>query len=147
MTLFLKHFDELSTLELYTLMRLRQEIFIVEQDCPYVDADGVDLQSHHVLMMMEGMVKAGARIIPPEVQYHDFASIGRVIVRRDARGTGLGRKVMLYAIRECRRMYPGVPIKISAQSYLRAFYESVGFRATEDAYLEDDIPHLAMILD
>lgn len=141
----LKPYEDLSTDQLYDIMVLRQEVFVVEQDCPYLDADGRDQGSHHVLGYQKGHLMSYARICAPTVSYPDYASIGRVVTSLDIRGTGEGRKLMLYALEKCRELYPDHDNKISAQYHLRGFYGSLGYKVTGDQYLEDNIPHIAMI--
>jgi len=128
-------------------MVLRQEVFIVEQDCAYQDADNVDPLCEHILAYDDnGLLIACARIVPKEIKYPNYASVGRVISHGKYRGTGLGKKLMQYAIMACRKLHPNQAIKISAQVYALGFYANLGFDATGDEYLEDDIPHQAMIL-
>ncbi len=141
-------FDELSNEELYRVLQLRQEVFVVEQDCPYLDADGVDLQSYHVLgLNEEGRICAYTRIVPKGLSYDSYVSIGRVVNGPEVRGTGEGKKLMAYSIDTCKELYPKASIKISAQNYLLSFYESFGFDVHGDSYLEDGIPHTAMVLE
>lgn len=140
-------FRELSLDQLYDLMALRQAVFVVEQDCPYLDADGKDQVAHHVLAYKEREeLVAYTRLLPPGISYDDYASIGRVITRNSERRTGLGRKLMTESIRRARQLFPEQPIKISAQCYLLKFYESFGFRSVGESYLEDGIPHIGMVL-
>jgi len=141
-------FDELSSRQLYDVMVLRQEVFVVEQRCPYQDADGKDLQGWHVLgTAADGSPVAYARILPRGVSYPDHASIGRVVTSPSERRNGTGRQLMAATLDHLARLLPNDPVKISAQSYLQAFYESFGFRVAGDGYLEDDIPHLPMVRD
>lgn len=140
-------FQQMSLRELYDLMQLRQVVFVVEQDCPYVDADGRDEEGHHLLgYRADGKLLACSRLLPPGVSYAAHASIGRVVTAPEVRGTGLGRKLMQHSLEWCQRLYGDVPLKISAQCYLIRFYESFGFQTQGEEYLEDDIPHIAMVL-
>lgn len=140
-------FNELTVDSLYEMLRLRQEIFIVEQNCPYLDADGKDQPSHHVLgRSEEHELVAYIRIVPPGISYEGYSSIGRVVVKESVRKTGAGKSLMQYGIQKCKELYPDTPIKISAQCYLLKFYSGLGFNAIGDEYLEDDIPHQAMVL-
>ncbi|MEQ8704076.1 MAG: GNAT family N-acetyltransferase [Phaeodactylibacter sp.] len=140
-------FDKLSLQELYDSMALRQEVFVVEQDCPYLDADGKDSGGHHLLGYDDkGVLIAYARLLPPGISYPDYASIGRVVTSPAARRTGAGKQLMRESIDWCRRLYGDVSIKISAQVYLTRFYESFGFKQVGAEYLEDDIPHIGMVL-
>lgn len=127
-------------------MTLRQEVFVVEQNCPYLDADGKDQKSWHLLGWDEqGRLAAYARILPPGVSYPKYPSIGRVVTAPHSRGKGYGRELMQEASEALYRLFGRCPIKLSAQTYLLQFYESLGFRSTGEAYLEDDIPHTAMV--
>ncbi|PHN07259.1 GNAT family N-acetyltransferase [Flavilitoribacter nigricans] len=140
-------FYELTLDQLYELMALRQAIFVVEQDCPYLDADGKDQPAHHLLAYnQQREMVAYTRLLAPGISYDQYASIGRVITRASERRTGLGRRLMQESIAQCRKLYPDAGIKISAQCYLIEFYESFGFRSVGESYLEDGIPHISMIL-
>lgn len=141
-----KTFDQLTVHELYALLRLRQAVFSVEQDCPYLDLDDRDQEAIHLMGMdHQGIVHAYARILAQGVAYEGYASIGRVVTSAAWRGTGLGYRLMDLGIHCCRRQYPEALIKISAQVYAQGFYQKLGFRSVGDAYLEDDIPHIAMV--
>lgn len=147
-TIIHKAFSELSLTELYDLMALRQEVFVVEQDCPYQDADGKDQSSYHVMAHnASNELVAYARIVKPGISYETYSSIGRVVSSPSARGQGAGKQLMEYAIAQTKQLFPLHNIKISAQSYILEFYKNLGFVAIGDEYLEDDIPHKAMILD
>ena len=139
-------FQELNLDELYAIMALRQIVFIVEQECPYLDADGKDQYAHH-LMGFDGSDKlvAYTRLLPEGISYEEYCSIGRVVSHPDVRGQKLGKEIMRESIKYCNTFYPNSPIKISAQCYLTKFYSSFGFESTGSSYLEDDIPHIAMI--
>ncbi|MCI4651320.1 GNAT family N-acetyltransferase [Phaeodactylibacter sp.] len=140
-------FEKLSLQELYDSMALRQEVFVVEQNCPYLDADGKDEAGHHLLgYNTDGKLMAYTRLLPPGISYPDYASIGRVVTSPSARRTGAGKILMRESIGWCARLYGEVPIKISAQVYLTHFYESFGFEKVGAEYLEDDIPHVGMVL-
>jgi len=141
-----KTFAELTTGVLYEMMRLRQEVFIVEQDCPYLDADGKDQMSWHLLGWGEDILQAYARIVPRGVSYESQASIGRVITGQHIRGKGLGKILMLKAIEVAKLKCPDEDIKISAQVQAQPFYKNLGFEEIGSEYLEDDIPHIAMLL-
>ena len=141
---FWKTFDELSLAQLYDLMALRQEVFVVEQNCVYQDADYLDQPSHHLLGYRDNQLVACLRLLPPGVVYEQV-TIGRVITRAGVRGVGAGRTLMAMAIEQSARLYPGQGLKLSGQSYLRRFYESFGFTVEGEEYLEDGIPHLAMV--
>lgn len=139
-------FSELSLQQLYDLMVLRQIVFVVEQDCPYLDADGKDQFSHHLLGYdNDGDLVAYTRLVPPGISYENYASIGRVVNAPKVRGQGVGKKLMVASINAMKRLFPNDPIKISAQSYLLNFYTDLGFEVIGEEYLEDNIPHRAMI--
>lgn len=148
MTSFLlKHFEDLSTQELYKILQLRQEVFVVEQDCIYQDLDDKDLKALHLYIIPENKkCIACCRLLEPGISYQGYSSIGRVVVSMDERKTGLGRKMMQKAIEQAKILWPQASIKISAQAYLKNFYESIGFVHTGESYLEDGIPHLGMVL-
>ncbi len=139
-------FGELSTEQLYEIMALRQEVFIVEQTCPYQDADFKDQKCLHLMGYHADELVAYTRLVPPAVSYEGYSSIGRVVSKSKIRGTGIGKVLMKESIEQCHKHYPNYRIKISAQEYLRKFYESFGFKSNGDFYDEDDIPHMAMIL-
>lgn len=142
-----KHFDELSLRELYEIGRLRQEVFVLEQNCPYVDFDGKDYHCHHLMGFdSAGILQAYSRLVPEGHSYPEDISIGRVINSADVRGKGFGRELMLESIISCEKIWGKRPIRISAQTYLLKFYESLGFESTGKEYLEDDIPHTEMLL-
>lgn len=139
-----KSFQELSADELYEILRLRQEVFVVEQNCPYLDCDNKDQHSHHVLLRNKrGNLIAYARVLPPGVSYAEV-SIGRVVSSPAVRGTGTGKIIMNTALSFISEIYGDVPVRIGAQSYLIKFYRSFGFEALED-YIEDGIPHTIML--
>jgi len=141
----IKKFDELSAKELYMIMRLRAEVFIVEQNCPYQDADGKDLKSWHLMGYdQDGDLVVFSRILPSGVSYEEV-SIGRVVSSPKVRGTGAGRALMKRSLEEIEKLSGNVPVKIGAQLYLKKFYESFGFVTSSDEYLEDGIPHIEML--
>lgn len=142
-----KHFEELTTLELYKILQLRSEVFVVEQNCVYQDIDDKDTVGHHLMCFKNEELLAYARVLKPGISYTDYSSIGRVCAKQTHRQLGLGKELMLQAILHCQELYPEAKIKISAQSYLLKFYTELGFEAIGEEYLEDDIPHRAMILN
>lgn len=140
-------FEQLTALELYQVMALRQEVFVVEQNCAYLDADDRDQESWHLLGRDEtGRLLSYTRLLPKGVAYPDYMSIGRVVNSPSVRGKGVGRAHFDKSIALCRHLFGEGPIKIGAQRYLLQFYESFGFRSTGEEYLEDGIPHVKMIL-
>ena len=141
-----RDFKELSSLELYQILQLRIDVFMLEQDCLYRECDDKDLRGKHLMGVMDGKVVAYARLLPPQVSYAD-ASIGRVVVHPMQRHLKLGTQLMEQGISSVRNDYPNFAIRISAQAHLQSFYEHLGFvRVSEEPYLEDDIPHVEMLL-
>lgn len=140
-----KSFEELSKTELYTILRLRSEVFVVEQDCNYQDVDGKDLKCHHLMAWDVDNLVAYTRIVPPGVSFAE-ASIGRVLSNSRYRGIGAGITLMGKSIEKVYETHGKRPIRIGAQLYLKKFYESFGFVKDSDEYLEDEIPHIEMVL-
>lgn len=145
-------FAELTAPELYGILQLRQRVFVVEQRCAYLDADGYDHRATHV--WAERAAREGDAVIPellavarffaPGIKYEE-ASFGRVISAPEARGTGLGRALVRTILDEMQRTLGPVAVRISAQAHLERFYGEFGFRAVSERYLEDDVPHIAML--
>ena len=143
-----KKFEDLTVNELYGMMQLRQEVFILEQNCPYLDADGKDISGYHVMGTDEaGTIHCCTRLLPEGISYPGYISIGRVANSLSVRGSGEGKKLMLYSINRIIALFPGYPIKIGAQAYLNKFYASLGFKDNNISYLEDGIPHIIMTMD
>jgi len=140
-------FDELDVFELDAIYRARQQVFAIEQQCVYLDADGFDAHSFHLAAWSSdrSLPLAYARVVQPGRKYAE-PSIGRVITTGAARGTGLGRELVRRAIAHCVQAYPSRGIRISAQTRLERFYVEVGFAAVGAPYLEDGIPHTEMLL-
>nr|BDT33174.1 GNAT family N-acetyltransferase [Myxococcus sp. MH1] len=143
-----KAFAELTLEELYAVLALRQEVFVVEQRSIYQDVDGLDPSSLHLLAHEgegpERLLCAYLRILPPDVKFPGAASLGRVVTSPRARGRGLGRELTERGLARLEALYPDATIRISAQDYLRAFYTSLGFVAEGEVYDEDGIPHIEM---
>ncbi|AJA69287.1 GNAT family N-acetyltransferase [Myroides odoratimimus] len=139
-----KAFDELTVSELYDIMRLRTDVFVVEQNCPYPELDGKDKKCLHIYATKLDQVVACARIVPPGLSYPEIA-IGRVAVHADYRKDGYGRILMQHAIDKIEEEFGAQDIQIGAQCYLKKFYSSFGFVASSEEYLEDGIPHVDMI--
>ncbi len=139
----LARFDELTAAEIYAALQLRQRVFVVEQTCPYLDADGADPQALHLFGWSENRLVAYARIFPPSAKYAE-ASIGRVATHPRDRGTGAGKELMGEAIRRIEDA-GWEQIRIAAQMYLERFYEGFGFQRVSEPYLEDDIWHVDML--
>lgn len=142
----IKQFNELSVEELYQIFNLRIAVFVVEQNCPYQDADGKDLKSFHLMGYDEsGDLVAYSRILPAGIAFNEV-SIGRVITSQKVRKTGAGRELMHNAIQFISKQFGAVPIRIGAQCYLIKFYSSIGFEIASEEYLEDNIRHIEMLL-
>lgn len=140
----LKSFQELSVSELYRIMQARFDVFVVEQECPYHEADNHDLKAYHLFLEEDDEISAYCRLIPREVVYAE-ASIGRVLVKKDKRGKGHASRLLSKAIQVLDEDWKEPAIKIQAQAYLREFYQSFGFKEISEVYLEDNIPHVDMI--
>ncbi len=142
-----KAFQELTLEELYSIIKLRLEIFVVEQNCPYQDADDKDMKAFHLMgYTQSGVLVCYCRVLPQGVSYAEV-SIGRVVSSSLVRGSGVGKLLMTEALKMIEKQF-GITssVRISAQSYLIKFYESFGFKTTGKEYLEDDIPHTEMLL-
>lgn len=140
----LKKFEELEAEELYKILEIRNEVFILEQECPYQDCDVKDQDAYHLYLQEDGRIVAYLRILNKGVSY-DEISIGRVLVHKDYRGKGIAREMMLKAIGFIESTLKERAIKIQAQVYLLEFYRSLGFKEASDEYLEDSIPHIDML--
>ena len=146
MNIVVKTFEELTKLDLYKLLQLRSEVFIVEQDCVYQDIDFKDQKALHVLGFDKDSLVAYTRIFKPG-DYFEAASIGRVVVRQDKRDLKYGNIIMEASIKAIETYFETSLVKISAQSYLKKFYKNLGFHVIGEEYLEDNIPHIAMVKD
>jgi len=145
LTVTVKSFEAFTINELYDVLQLRSEVFVVEQDCVYQDIDGKDRKALHVLGKdAAGKIVAYTRLFAAG-DYFEKASIGRVVVAKDARAFGYGHDIMKASIVAVKEQYQTEAIKISAQTYLRKFYNSHGFTQIGAEYMEDGIPHIAMI--
>ncbi len=140
----IKKFSELENNELYKILELRCEVFVVEQNCAYNDVDNKDQDAYHLLLEDNKKIIAGLRILKKGVSY-DQISIGRVVVSKTHRGLGIAKEMMLKAIEFIENDLNEKEIKISAQAYLIEFYKSIGFVEVSQVYLEDDIPHIDML--
>lgn len=138
-------YQQLTRDQLYAILNARVAVFVVEQDCPYQDVDGLDPDGIHVIGTSgDGQVLAYARVLPPGKRFAE-PSIGRVLTTAPARGCGLGRELMERSLAVTKKFFPGQAIRISAQQYLEAFYCSLGFETVRGPYPEDGIPHLEML--
>jgi len=143
-----KSFEQLNTLELYSILLKRQEVFVIEQECIYPDIDELDRQAGHLFAwdQQQTEICAYLRILAPGINYEE-PSMGRVLSSRAARGAGIGRQLISEAIRIIQKHYPKESIKISAQTYLTNFYEEFGFATVSEPYDEDGIEHIDMLLE
>jgi ElaA protein len=139
-----KTFKELNLDELYEILLLRAEIFVVEQNCVYNDLDGLDKSAVHQFIKKNNEIVAYSRLLKPGTRFTEY-SIGRVVVKQSERGAGLGIELMNEAKNFILNEWKATKIKISAQKYLRKFYEDLGFEVVTDEYLEDGIPHFGML--
>ena len=144
MELFVKSFDQFDIYELHDILKLRADVFVVEQDCVYPDIDGKDFKALHVFGKMDGKIVAYTRCFPPGY-YFDQAAIGRVVVDQHYRKHKLGKEIMKASIQAIKTHYQTSDITLSAQTYLKRFYSDLGFQETGAEYLEDGIPHIKMI--
>jgi ElaA protein len=139
-----KFFTELTNFELYKILQLRNEVFIVEQNCVYQDCDDKDLKAYHFMGWDDSKLVAYTRLLDKGISYSDAASIGRVITSPSVRGKNVGKELMTNSIAEVYRLFGKIPIRISAQFYLKRFYESFSFVQYSDVYMEDGIEHIGM---
>ncbi len=141
-----KHFTALNTQELYTILSLRSEVFVVEQNCVYLDTDKKDLDAWHLCGWLDDVLVAYVRILAPGISYEE-ASIGRVLTNPAFRKNGYGIELMKVAIEKTLHQLGVQKIKIGAQLYLLNFYSNLGFIQTSEVYMEDGIPHIEMLLE
>jgi ElaA protein len=142
-----KTFPQLETERLFDVLELRVNVFVVEQQCAYPELDAYDRHAdtrHLSGTDAMGQLMAYARILPPGLRYPEV-SLGRFVVRREARGKGLGHQLMCEALKEVQKSWPEGAVRISAQAYLQNFYEQYGFLRLSDVYLEDGVPHIEMV--
>jgi ElaA protein len=140
-----KPFDELSVHELYAILQLRNEVFVVEQNCVFQDADNKDQLSYHLMGWQQSSLIAYTRLVPPGVAYAE-PSIGRVVTSITARRSGIGKELMQQSVAGCKKLFGNNIIRIGAQLYLKKFYSSLGFVPTGGIYPEDGIEHIQMLL-
>ncbi|MCU5111495.1 GNAT family N-acetyltransferase [Bacillus wiedmannii] len=141
----LKKFDELTNIELYNILKERTLVFVVEQNCPYPEVDGKDPFSYHLFKENNGEIIAYLRIVPAGVSYQEI-SIGRVFVQKEYRGQGIAEELLKKGLDFIQNELKEKTVKIQAQDYLRKFYSSFGFQTISETYLEDNIPHIDMVL-
>ena len=145
MSWILKKFDELTNIELYNILKERTLVFVVEQNCAYLEVDGKDSVSYHFFKEENGEIIAYSRIVPAGVSYQEI-SIGRVLVKKEHRGQGIAEELIKRGLYFIQNELKETTVKIQAQEYLSKFYSSFGFEATSETYLEDNIPHIDMLL-
>ncbi|KIV65683.1 ElaA protein [Pseudomonas sp. FeS53a] len=140
-----QHHDALTKEALYAILALRTQVFVVEQKCPYLEVDGLDLvgDTHHLMARDGERLVAYLRLLDPVRQGGEVV-IGRVVIEASARGAGLGRPLMVQALEACERLWPGMPVYLSVQAHLQGYYGRFGFEPVTEVYLEDDIPHIGM---
>lgn len=141
-----KKFEALTPYQLYAILQLRNEVFVVEQNCVFQDADDKDQDSYHLMGFLDNKLIAYTRLVPPGLIYPEM-SIGRVVTSPSVRRSGAGRELMKQSINHCHNLFGDGTIKIGAQFYLKSFYESLGFKQVSTIYLEDGIEHIYMLLN
>ncbi len=139
-----KEFEALTPHELYELLRLRSDVFVVEQNCVFLDLDNKDQKCRHLLLYDQDKLVAYSRLVPPGLSYTSEMSIGRILTSLEVRGTGIGKVLLDESIAACYELYGNGPIKIGAQLYAKKFYESFGFVQSGEVYDEDGIDHIEM---
>lgn len=139
-------FSDLTPAQLYAILKVRSEVFVVEQNCVYLDMDGADSQCMHLIAWTDdNQLAAYLRVVPPGLKFIE-ASIGRVITSKIVRGQGVGKQLITKGLAQLQMSYPDQAVRIGAQQYLEKFYQSFGFATCSDMYLEDDIAHVEMLL-
>ncbi|PIQ21158.1 MAG: GNAT family N-acetyltransferase [Cytophagales bacterium CG18_big_fil_WC_8_21_14_2_50_42_9] len=144
LTAITKPFDQLTSFELYAILRLRNEVFVVEQNCVFQDADNKDQSCYHLMLYRQEELVAYARLVPAGVTFPEI-SIGRIVTNPTVRGTGVGKILMQHALEQTYTLLGQSPIRIGAQFYATGFYETFGFEAAGSIYDEDGIDHIEMI--
>jgi len=144
-TCFWKEFNELSLDDLYAILNLRQKVFVLEQDCPYIDADYSDQDAFHLLGYKDNDLIAYLRAFKPGIKY-EASSLGRIVTEINSRGLGVGKKIIKEGVKFLKKEYPDNEIIISAQHRLEDFYVDLGFTSRGEVYLEDDIDHIQMYI-
>ncbi|QOG01136.1 GNAT family N-acetyltransferase [Flavobacterium sp. MDT1-60] len=143
-TFFIKTFNELTNSELYQILQLRSEVFVVEQNCVFQDIDNKDQESYHHLYLVDGILAGYTRLLPAGLSYNEI-SIGRVVTAPAFRGIGLGKELMQKSIEACEKLFEETTIRIGAQRHLSKFYNSIGFVESGEPYDEDGILHIEMV--
>ena len=144
MNTIIKKFEDLTVDELYKILKLRVDVFVVEQECPYHEIDGLDPMAYHAYIEENGEISAYLRILPQNTKFKE-ASVGRVITAKHKRRSGIGSIILNAGIKTAEEKFGAEILRIEAQTYARKFYENVGFVQDSDEFLEDGIPHIEMI--
>lgn len=139
----IKKFEDLTADEIYEILRIRSEVFVVEQNCAFQDCDNDDQNSYHIFSAENDRIVSYLRVLKKGISYNEI-SIGRVLVAKDHRGKGVAKELLIKAIEFIENTLNECEIRISAQEYLKEFYSSLGFEISSDMYLEDEIPHIEM---
>ena len=144
MNVKIQHYNQIERDVLYDLFQLRSLVFVVEQNCPYLDLDGKDREGFHAFATIDNKIIGTARILPPDISYPGSCSIGRIAIHAHHRHGKRGSQMMTAIMDFVSKEFPNTPVTISAQEYLIGFYEQFGFKKTKERYLEDAIPHVKM---
>lgn len=147
MKILLKKFNDLTADEAFQILKLRQDVFIIEQDCIYPDIDGDDDKANHLMVLKNHQLAGYSRIFPPDVKFSKSSSIGRIVVDQRFRGTDIGRVLIEHSITACLDLFPGYPVRIEAQAALEDYYKGYGFRPEGEVYVVDGIDHIQMKLN
>ncbi len=142
----IKNFSELTAQEIYDVLKLRQDVFIIEQNCIYSDIDGTDSEAIHVLFYEKDILAAYSRIFAPGIKFEKSSAIGRIIVASAFRGSVFGKELIKTSIATCQELFPQVEIRIEAQAKLQSYYQKYGFEPVSEVYEVDGIPHLQMVI-
>ena len=147
MKIILKKFKKLTSFEVYQLLKLRQNVFIIEQNCIYPDIDDSDGKALHLMFFEEEELIAYSRIFKPGIKFSNSSSIGRIVVSSNSRGSTIGKLLIDKSIEYCKELFPKTPIRIEAQSDLENYYKQFGFKTESSPYLVDGITHIKMVLE
>tara|TARA_R110002096_G_scaffold97694_19_gene217815 strand:- start:18395 stop:18844 length:450 start_codon:yes stop_codon:yes gene_type:complete len=142
----IKKFAELTAQEVYDVLKLRQDVFIIEQNCIYSDIDGSDSEAIHILLYEKDNLAAYSRLFAPGIKFKQASAIGRIIVAPAFRGSKFGRLLIEESISLCKELYPNTEIRIEAQAKLESYYKKYGFKSVSDVYEVDAIPHIQMVI-
>ncbi len=146
MKILLKKFEDLTAGEAFRILKLRQDVFIIEQDCIYPDIDGDDEKAHHMMVLKNHRLAGYSRIFAPGIKFSASSSIGRIVVEPSFRGTDVGSVLIRKSISTCLKLFPDAPVRIEAQAALEDYYKGYGFRPEGEVYVVDGIDHIQMKL-